>query len=94
MPETIAEIVLTEVRQLRGDLCRWQLNMEGRLSSAETTIEAGLIGNPSAPSRMLTVENKVDDLRRKQWFTSGAVAAASSVLTLAGGYVMRTLFGK
>jgi hypothetical protein len=85
--------ILTEMRELRGQVQDWRVNEAERLSKLEEQVRTGISGN-GQPSRLAVVEDRVEALQRDRWFGAGIVAAMSSALTLGGGYLLRLITGR
>ena len=80
MPDTTQELILDELRALRGDFNTFARDAGERVSALETEMH-GLVGN-GQPGRVALLERSVDKLVQFRWWTVGVAAGASGVISV------------
>jgi hypothetical protein len=79
MPDATQDLILDELRALRGDLNSFARETGERVSALETDMH-GLCGN-GQPGRVSVLETAVASLAQWRWWTVGVAAGASGVIT-------------
>jgi hypothetical protein len=87
MADTIQDVILSELRGLRGevnglrdDVNKTARDQEGRISSLETDNHS-LMGNGN-PGRVRVLEIAVGKLKAWRWYVVGMAVGGSAVVTL------------
>lgn len=86
MDNVTLDLVLTELREFRSDVNKWQQDTGERVATLETQVKSGITGN-GQPSRLAVVEKSVEQLNRFKYWLLGAAATVSVILhyVLPGG---------
>jgi hypothetical protein len=80
MPDSTQDIILEELRALRGDFNSFAREHGERVSVLETGL-SGLLGN-GQPGRVTTIERGLEALTRWRWWVVGAAAGSSAVISV------------
>jgi hypothetical protein len=80
MPDSTQELILDELRALRGDFNTFAREVGERVSALETDMH-GLVGN-GQPGRVALLERSVDKLVQFRWWTVGVAAGGSGVISV------------
>lgn len=82
MTQTV-DLILNEVRELRGDYNKHARDTGERLASLESQMYS-LCGN-GQPGRIALLETAVEALKRWRWYLAGMGTASVGLGTIAGG---------
>lgn len=78
MDNATLDLVLTELREFRSDVTKWQQNTGERTATLESQVKSGITGN-GQPSRLAVVEKSVEQLNRFKYWLLGAAATISVI---------------
>jgi hypothetical protein len=80
MPASTQDLILDELRALRGDFNSFARDTGERVSALETDMY-GLVGN-GQPGRVAVLERSVAKLVQFRWWTVGVAAGGSGVISI------------
>jgi hypothetical protein len=81
MSESIQELILDELRGLRTQVSQ----SAERLARVETHVES-MVGN-TQPGRLTLLENKVSDIQRWRWTTTGIYMGVSGFISALTAFI-------
>jgi hypothetical protein len=85
MPDSTQDIILDELRALRGDFNLYARDTGERVSILETDVH-GLVGN-GRPGRVDRLESDVQRLSQWRWWLVGAAAGSGGVISAVAWFV-------
>jgi hypothetical protein len=80
MPDTTAELILSEVQSLRTDYNAHARETGERLASLETSMRA-LVGGPGQPGMLAGFQDQLQDLQRWRWKMAGITTGVATVVS-------------
>jgi hypothetical protein len=80
MPDATQDLILDELRALRGDFNTYARDTGERVSALETDMHS-IVGNGN-PGRLALVETAVRKLMEWRWWLVGCAAGSSAVISV------------
>jgi hypothetical protein len=80
MPDSTQDIILDELRALRGDFNTFARDTGERVSVLETQVKQGIIGN-GQPSRLQRAETAIERIQRWRWQLVGVATGISGLVS-------------
>lgn len=69
-----------EINSFHTDVSAWNQSSGERIAKAETSIESGITGSSTSPSRMYEAELAIKDLQKHKWTAAGITGSIGAAL--------------